>query len=404
MEPIAWEAAREIAASGIGAGTQAVVPIAQAVGAVLAEPLRALADLPAFDIAASDGWAVAGPGPWVKRPPRARDVLAGHRYHDEAGATPLRDGEATPVSAGDAVGSDVTAVIPGSRCRSEGTAISMTDAAGNATGKVAAGSGIRSRGADAVASQELLPDGTVVSPAAVALAALAGHDDLTVIVPPRVSIIRVGDEFVDFGAPRSGLSRDAVAPALPAWIAAAGGRCEPARWARQGDAELIDHIEDSVADIVVAHGAHSGTALRRVLAGMGADVLIDGVACRPGGTMLLARLPDGRPFAHCGDGGPADAIAALVTIVMPLVAAMAGRSDAAPEVRLDETVRGSRDATWLIPVAPSEPDSSGVTPVLPGGPGGMSAWARASHAAAIPPGGITRHRRVTVLPLPGASH
>ena len=41
------------------------VPLDQALGQVLAEPLTALCDLPSFDTSAMDGWAVAGPGPWT---------------------------------------------------------------------------------------------------------------------------------------------------------------------------------------------------------------------------------------------------------------------------------------------------------------------------------------------------
>ncbi|MET4927478.1 hypothetical protein P3L51_34835, partial [Streptomyces sp. PSRA5] len=75
-----WAEARAIAArSGRPAATapgQAAttpsrtrrVPLEQALGHVLAEPLAALTDLPSFDTSAMDGWAVSGPGPWSVRP------------------------------------------------------------------------------------------------------------------------------------------------------------------------------------------------------------------------------------------------------------------------------------------------------------------------------------------------
>ncbi len=402
MEATPWDRARELAASCVIPLPTESASLAEAgAGAVLAGPLRALIDLPAFDVAALDGWALAGPGPWRVRASRRRDLLAGHRYHDSAAEVPLRDGEATPANVGDPVGSDVTAVVAIGRCRVDGDRLEVTAPDGSPTTTISPGSGIRSRAADAFEGQELLPAGTTMTPAAIALAAFAGHDELEVIPPPPVLVIRIGDELVDFGAARNGLARDAVAPALPLWLASLGARCHPGKWVRQGDAELIDQLEDSTAAAIITTGPFSGTAVRRVLAGIGAEIVVDAVACRPGGSMLLARLPDGRPLVHCGSGNPADALATVVTLVAPLVEGFAGRPSELSERRLDQTVRGSRDLTWLVPVAPTAPDSPGVEPVLPGGPGGMTAWSRASHVAVIPPGGVTRHRRVTLVPIPG---
>ncbi|MFE2145949.1 molybdopterin molybdenumtransferase MoeA, partial [Streptomyces sp. NPDC059456] len=63
----AWPDARETAARAGSAGRPRThrVPLADALGEVLAEPLEALTDLPSFDTSAMDGWAVAGPGPWT---------------------------------------------------------------------------------------------------------------------------------------------------------------------------------------------------------------------------------------------------------------------------------------------------------------------------------------------------
>ena len=40
------------------------MPLAEADGRTLAEPLATLTDLPAFPTSSVDGWAVRGPGPW----------------------------------------------------------------------------------------------------------------------------------------------------------------------------------------------------------------------------------------------------------------------------------------------------------------------------------------------------
>lgn len=395
-----WDQAYELATACVTPAEAIQAALPEALGAVLAEPLTALADLPAFDVAAVDGWAVAGPGPWAIRPPRSRDLLASQSYHDDQQSVPLHDGQAAPVTAGDAVGSEVTAVLSASRCVTDAGTLRLAPATGDTNRAVVAGSGIRSRGSDAFAGEALLTAGIRVTGAVLALAALAGHDCLPVIPPPEVLIIRVGDELVDFGVPRGGLGRDAAAPALPAWLTGAGARCHPSRWVTAGDRELIDEIEDTTADVIVTAGPHSGAAVRRVLAGMRAEVLVDGVACQPGESMVLALLADGRPLIHCGAGGPAEALAAIATLAAPLLATRAGRTLAVNQQRIDQTVSASRDHTWLVPVHPTATDSSGLSPILPGGPGGMAAWARASRIAVVPPGGVTRHRRVRILDVP----
>ncbi len=395
-----WDRAYAEASTCVSPGTAITAALPEALGGVLAEPLVALADLPAFDVAAVDGWALAGPGPWTTRPPRSRDLFAGHSYHDDQQLIALHDGQAAPVTAGDAIGSEVSAVLASSRCRVEDATLRLAETGSGVTLQVAAGSGIRSRGSDAFARDLLLAAGRVVSGSTVALAALSGHDTLVIVPPPDVLIIRVGDELVDFGVPRGGLGRDAVAPALPAWLVGVGARCHPARWVTAGDRELIDEIEDTTAGVIVTAGPHSGAAVRRVLAGMRAELLVDGVACQPGESMLLAVLDDGRPLIHCGSGNPADALVTVATLIAPLVATMAGRTIPIIQQRIDQTVNSDRGRTWLVPVQPTAPDSPGLSPILPGGPGGMAAWASASKIAIIPPGGATRHRRVRVLPVP----
>ena len=74
--PVDWETARRLAydAGRAVAGPAQAVPLDEADGRTLAEPLLALTDLPAFPTSSIDGWAVRGPAPW--RP--VGRVLAGH--------------------------------------------------------------------------------------------------------------------------------------------------------------------------------------------------------------------------------------------------------------------------------------------------------------------------------------
>ena len=64
--PVDWEQARALAyeAGRQAAGPAEMISLPEADGRTLAEPLRALTDLPAFPTSSIDGWAVRGPKPW----------------------------------------------------------------------------------------------------------------------------------------------------------------------------------------------------------------------------------------------------------------------------------------------------------------------------------------------------
>jgi molybdopterin molybdotransferase len=392
-----WNDARDRAASFRRELTPVVATPEEAVGGVLADPLLALSDIPAYDTSVAEGWAIAGPGPWRIRAASRRDLFAGLEYHESTTHQLLRDGQATPVTAGEALGSGVTGVVVDNRCIVEGELLKVRDPA-RGPAPIEPGSGIRPRGSDAAYGSELLPAGDRITPAVAALAATAGHDHLSIIPMPVVGLLRIGSEVLQSGIPRSGMTRDAVSPALPGWISGIGARCQPARWVTEGDAELIDVIDDIISDVVITTGPASGGAVRRVLRGMKADVLVDGVACNPGGSMLLAQLQDGRPLIHCGEI-PADAVATLLTLLAPIIAALTGRPDPIRRARMADTVFGDRQQTTLVPVRHVGDRGQDVEIISPGGPGGLFALAKADGIAVIPPGGIRRNEAAAVLPM-----
>jgi molybdopterin molybdotransferase len=387
-----WPEARAAAARAPRSGARRApvsVPLDAALGLTLAAPLTALTDLPSFDTSAMDGWAVAGPGPWDVRD---EGVLAGH-----AEQAPLTDGEAVRIATGARIPSDTTAVLRSEHGR--------TDVKGAlyATRDVVHGQDIRPRGQECRSGDQLLPAGTLVTPAVLGLAAAAGYDTLTAVPRPRVEVLVLGDELLTEGLPHDGLIRDALGPVLPPWLRALGVDVTAVR--RLGDdAEALHHaLTTSGADVVVTTGGtaagpvdHVHPTLRRI----GAELLVDGVKVRPGHPMLLARLKDDQHLVGL-PGNPLAAVSGLFTLAEPLLRTLAARPTPAPyALPLQDAVHGHPYDTRLVPVVLR---GDRAVPLHYNGPAMLRGIAAADALAVVPPGGARPGQETELLDLPWAT-
>ncbi|WP_329027139.1 molybdopterin molybdotransferase MoeA [Streptomyces sp. NBC_01423] len=399
-----WRAARRVAerAGGTGAVRVERVGLGGAVGRVLGEPLAALTDLPSFDTSAMDGWAVAGPGPWRIRGDGG--ILAGH-----GAPAALSDGEAVRIATGARIPAEVTAVI-----RSEHAHADEAKGLLHAQRSVSQGQDIRPRGQECRSGEHLLPAGAVVTPAVLGLAAAAGYDELPVRVRPRVDVLVLGDELLTAGLPRDGLIRDALGPMIGPWVHALGAEVSPPRRIGDDAEALWKALTGSDADLIITTG---GTAagpvdhVHRVLARIGAELLVDGVAVRPGHPMLLARLDSAGPYLVGLPGNPLAAVSGLLTLAGPLLGGLAGRTPDDPyRVAVRDDVHGHPHDTRLVPVvhrAAGEPGTAGgaehVVPLHYNGPAMLRGIAAADGLAVVEPGGVRSGTEVEILDLPWAS-
>ncbi len=416
---MSWGRARAVAArAGRGGPTATIrLPLDRALGHVLAEELGALTDLPSFDTSAMDGWAVAGPGPWAFE--AGAGLLAGR-----GPATPLPDGAAVRIATGARVPPDTTAVIRSENAHADGDKGLL-----HARRPVVTGQDIRPRGQECRSGEQLVPAGTVVTPAVLGLAAAAGYDALPVVPRPRVDILVLGDELLAAGLPHDGLIRDALGPMLGPWLRALGAEVSgPVRLGDDAGA-LRDALSGSDADLIVTTG---GTAsgpvdhVHPVLEALGAELLVDGVAVRPGHPMLLARLPasgqqegqqegqpkgqqegpsDGRYLVGL-PGNPLAAVSGLLTLAEPLLAGIAGRpAQDAYRALVHAEVHGHPHDTRLVPVVHRAGRAGGrdhVAPLRYNGPAMLRGIAAADGLAVVPPGGVRSGTEAEILDLPWA--
>ncbi|WP_405747802.1 molybdopterin molybdotransferase MoeA [Streptomyces sp. NBC_01525] len=398
--PTPWPLARKRAARAAG-GPRPPEPSEpeDALGRTLAEPLTALTDLPPFDTSAMDGWAVSGPGPWDldRAAGGDRGILAGHA------ATALADGHAVAIATGARVPDGATAVLRSEHGevhdRGDGRARLVAPRA------VRLGQDIRPRGQECGRGEPLLPAGVPVTPAVLGLAAAAGYDRLTTYPRSRVEVLVLGDELLRHGLPREGRIRDALGPMLGPWLRALGADVTAPR--PLGDDADVLHaaITGSTADVVLTTGGtasgpvdHVHPALRRI----GAEVLVDGVAVRPGHPMLLARVAPDRYLVGL-PGNPLAAVSGLLTLAEPLLRTLAARPPAASSrTPLGAAVDGHPHDTRLVPVAYRDDPRHGrtATPLPFHGSAMLRGIAAADALAVVPPGGADRGDLVEVLELP----
>ncbi|MFH8472275.1 molybdopterin molybdotransferase MoeA [Streptomyces sp. NPDC018000] len=432
-----WREARALAAQS-GRDTPARVrrlPLDQALGHVLAEPLVALTDLPSFDTSAMDGWVVTGPGPWTirtaegagnekssgdtdagPRPGQDLGILAGH-------STPatLPDGDAVRIATGARIPADANAVI-----RSEHAHVDEAKGLLHSKHQVLPGQDIRPRGQECRSGDQLLPAGALVTPAVLGLAAAAGYDELVTVPRPRVDVLVLGDELLTSGLPHDGLIRDALGPMIGPWLRALGAEVSAPQRLGDDAVALRRVLTTSDADLVVTTG---GTAsgpvdhVHPVLAEAGAELLVDGVAVRPGHPMLLARLKtEGSgvgPYLVGLPGNPLAAVSGLLTLAAPLLRGLAGLAPEAPyRVVVRDEVHGHPHDTRLVPVVRrtgTTGDSAGrlgagtssgtehVVPLHYNGPAMLRGIAAADGLAVVPPGGVRSGTEVEILDVPWAS-
>lgn len=339
---LSWAEARAVVAERVEPLPAHSVPLKDCLGRILATDMLALAPMPHYTSAAMDGWAVAGSPPWIL-------VEAGER---------IAAGQAGPVVTGGVLPPGAKAVL-----RSE-AAMVATDAEGLPVlalsgaarpGDPKSGAHIRKVGEEAAAGDLLVKAGTTLNPAHLALAALAGHDELTALGRPVARLAYTGDEVVSSGVPGPGQVRDVFSIQMGHVIESLGAEVASEQHIPDSLAATIaalEETENDAADVVITTGGTGVSEvdfLRPAIAALGGRLVVDGIAMRPGHPTLLAELPDRRYILGL-PGNPLAAMMGLMTLGAPLLAKLGSLpAPAVFEVVCGATVPPSDGPTRLMP-------------------------------------------------------
>ena len=162
-------------------------PLSEALGQVLAEPIFADIDLPPFDKALMDGYAVRSTdlADSVERRFRIVEEITAGRLP----TLPVLENEATRIMTGAPLPSGADAVVMVERSRMEGNDVVLH-------GPVRPGLNRLTRGREMKAGELLLDRGTLLDASKLGLIASAGRSEVLAIPRPTVAVVPTGDELV----------------------------------------------------------------------------------------------------------------------------------------------------------------------------------------------------------------
>ncbi|HEY1299900.1 MAG TPA: molybdopterin biosynthesis protein [Stellaceae bacterium] len=304
------------------------VPLSQARGRVVARRVIAELDVPGFDRASVDGFAVraddtAGAG---ERAPKRLALLPEILTPGKEPTLPVVPGSASLIATGGMVprGADAVVMVEHTETAEEGgeTSIEIRRPA-------AAGQFISFAGSDIARGETVLRAGQVLTSREIGMLAAVGRATVEVWRRPRVAILSTGDEIVAPGdAMRQGAVYDSNAAILAAAVEEAGGLPHPLGIGADDEAVLRRLVAEGLAcsDIVILSGGTSkgaGDICYRAIAGFDdPGIVVHGVALKPGKPLCLA-VTGKKPIVVL-PGFPTSAIFTFHEFVAPVIRAYAG--------------------------------------------------------------------------------
>jgi len=368
---INYEEARALALSALKTRPPESVLLAEALGRTLARDIKARENIPPFNKATMDGYAL-----------RAEDIRAAGK--DAAVELEvLEDLPAGRVSRKSVGRGQAVRIMTGAPLPKGADAVVMVEDTEKSGGRVKVrrevkpGINIGQAGEDLKKSELVLERGAVIGPAETGLLAAAGLALIPVVRRPKLAVIATGDEIVEPGERKAaGQIRNSNGPALLALALRTGADAKYLGIARDRSSSLRAKLARAKgADILVLTGGVSVgdyDLVRDELRTAGVKPVFWQVRIKPGKPVYFGRR--GSQLVFGLPGNPASAMVTFLLFVQPAIERLLGRTNPGPRggraVLTEDVVlkpgrtqflRGVLDAEGpVLTVAPYPDQKSGV--------------------------------------------
>ncbi len=304
--------------------TAELTGLLDAVGVALAEDLKADRDFPPFPRATRDGYAVRA-ADLQTVPAKLKcmgAIKAGANAEDSA--IVIQSGKVVEIMTGAPVPEGADAVVM----------VEYTESAGNRVivkRAVNAGENVVSAGAEARRGDVMVPKGTRVQHAVVAVGAAVGRPEIAVHRRPQVAVLATGDELVDINLPPGPNEiRNSNSYSLAAQVFESGGEAVLLPAAHDEPAELALLLRKGLSfDLLLLTGGVSMgkyDLVEEVLASLGAEFFFTGVAIQPGKPVVFGQVTlEGKTTPFFGlPGNPVSTMVTFQLFARPIVDALGG--------------------------------------------------------------------------------
>ena len=356
-------------------------PLADALGYALAEDIVAPIDVPPFDRANVDGFAVrsadvasAGESATVRLMLNDEVIACG-----TAPTRPVLSGTVTSIATGGPVPRGADAIVMVEHTQPAGSrAIEIRRAA-------TPGQFVSYAGSDIARGEALLRAGTVIGSREVGMAAACGIAQVLVARRVRVAVISTGDELVQPGKPlRPASIYDTNGAIVTAAITENGGEAAFLGAVADDEEKLEAAMRRALGncDMLVLSGGTSkgaGDVSHRIIARLGQPgIIAHGVALKPGKPLCLA-VCDGKPVVIL-PGFPTSAMFTFHDMIVPVLRRLAGlppRTDAKVIAQVPVRIASELGRTEFVMISLVEGDRGLIAYPSGKGSGAITSFAQA---------------------------
>jgi molybdopterin molybdotransferase len=302
------------------------LPLQEAAGRVLADDVASDVDVPGFDRATMDGYAVVADsteGATAYNPLPLTvigDSFPGRPFHGSAGV-----GEAVRIMTGAPLPAGCNAVLPAEWIDGSGDLSRV-----NALAPVSPGKHVGLRGEDVVSGTTVLHRGRTLRPQDLGLLSSIGAAQVSVVRKPRVRLIVTGNEILPSGSsPQGHCIVDANGPMLKALAERDGATVSFPGLVRDEPDAILKALHDDADVIVVSGGSSVGAEdIAPTLVREHGELMVHGIAMRPSSPTGFGRLEHRLVFLL--PGNPVSCLCGYDFFAGRAIRALGGRAKAWP--------------------------------------------------------------------------